>query len=109
MTHYCENGNTVTITGETTGIIKTLVSGTSQYGNNLNCGWVINGGTGNRIQMLIGGVNLQSAPVYTSCGGYDHLSIKDGNVIYNKICLNHSFLYVCRPFNKRWYHVLLPT
>jgi hypothetical protein len=60
----------VTITGETTGIIKTLVSGTSQYGNNLNCGWVINGGTGNRIQMLIGGVDLQSAPVYTSCGGY---------------------------------------
>lgn len=72
----------MTITGETTGVIKTLVSGTSQYGNNLNCGWVINGGTGNRIQMLIGGVDLQSAPVYTSCGGYDNLSIKDGNVIY---------------------------
>ncbi|XP_052060540.1 uncharacterized protein LOC127700880 isoform X3 [Mytilus californianus] len=79
VTHYCQNGNTQTISGETSGTIRTVLTGENSYDNNLNCGWVIDGGLGKLIQLSITHVNLQLAPSYSSCGTYDHLSIMDGD------------------------------
>ncbi|XP_071176130.1 uncharacterized protein [Mytilus edulis] len=79
VTHYCQNGITQTINGETNGTIRTVLSGKNVYDNNLNCGWVIDGGVGKLIQLSITHVNLQLAPSYSSCGTYDHLSIMDGD------------------------------
>ncbi|XP_076109719.1 uncharacterized protein LOC143078693 isoform X2 [Mytilus galloprovincialis] len=79
VTHYCQNGNTQTINGETSGTIRTVLTNETIYDNNLNCGWVIDGGVNKLIQLSITHVDLQLAPSYSSCGTYDHLSIMDGD------------------------------
>lgn len=78
-TYYCKDKETISIEGESTGIIHTIALGAGTYGNNLDCSWKINAGVGNQLHMKILSSNLEYTPPYTSCFTRDSLFILEGN------------------------------
>lgn len=78
-TYYCKDKETISIEGESTGIIHTIALGAGSYGNNVDCSWKINAGDGNQLHMKILSSNLEYTPPYTSCFTRDSLFILEGN------------------------------
>ena len=66
------------MSGETEGTIITRNQGESTYGNNVNCMWLIDAGVGKQIKLSIISTDLEWAPTYTTCSGYDNLQIVEG-------------------------------
>lgn len=64
----------------TEGIIKTRDQGQSFYGNDMSCVWEIDAAETRRIQLTIKDLDLQWNPEYSTCTGYDHLEINEGNM-----------------------------
>ncbi|XP_064641115.1 uncharacterized protein LOC135495978 [Lineus longissimus] len=79
--HYCSPtpGNVITISGESSGEIKTLLNGESSYGDNRDCVWVIDAGANKRIWIEIVTSKLQWAPSGAICEGYDYMRIRNGS------------------------------
>lgn len=78
VTHYCQQNVIDTITDEVEGVIITRREGESLYGNNYKCSWMIDAGEYKKIKLTILSTDLQWAPTYTTCAGYDNLEIIEG-------------------------------
>ena len=63
-------------------MIITRREGVSLYGNNYKCSWMIDAGEFKKIKLTILSTDLQWAPTYTTCAGYDNLEIIEGNEIF---------------------------
>nr|XP_034338569.1 uncharacterized protein LOC105329838 isoform X2 [Crassostrea gigas] len=93
-TYYCKDKETISIEGESTGIIHTIASGASSYGNNVDCSWKINAGDGNQLHMKILSSNLEYTPPYTSCFTRDSLFILEGETSSSEVLVS-----LCGYFN----------
>ena len=71
----------LSILGETEGLIVTRKQGESQYGDNYKCKWLIDAGENMRLKLTVLSTDLEWAPTYTTCSGYDNLQIIEGNIL----------------------------
>ncbi|XP_034338569.2 C-type mannose receptor 2 isoform X2 [Magallana gigas] len=93
-TYYCKDKETISIEGESTGIIHTIALGAGSYGNNVDCSWKINAGDGNQLHMKILSSNLEYTPPYTSCFTRDSLFILEGETSSSEVLVS-----LCGYFN----------
>eukprot|EP00105_Crassostrea_gigas_P001463 XP_011413658.1 PREDICTED: exoskeleton protein RP43-like [Crassostrea gigas] len=93
-TYYCKDKETISIEGESTGIIHTMALGAGTYGNNVDCSWKINAGDGNQLHMKILSSNLEYTPPYTSCFTRDSLFILEGETPSSEVLVS-----LCGYFN----------